>query len=186
MLYDHPVLRHMVRNCYPWRYQPILYQTIHVTAASIAFVLPFGAMISSNSFEYPVFCLRSDRMSYNSQRLDPICEEISPTDHQILCRGGTSSSLERLPSRLQLSKRESRNSRKQLEDLAYEISYLRAELQWHKESKQILLEFQERMFDVFQSMEDALSRASARIHESEHRYLKLWDHGSGDEASSRI
>lgn len=80
----------------------------------------------------------------------------------------------------------STDSGKQLEDIAYEMSYLRAELQWHKETKQVLLEFQERIFNVFQSMEDALSRASARIHESEYRYLKLWENGAGDELGDRI
>lgn len=146
----------------------------------------FKVMSSSKSFEYLVFCLRSDRMSHIPQRLDPISEEISPTDHRILCCGGTSSSLERLPSRLQQSKRISTDSRKQLEDIAYEMSYLRAKLQWHKETKQVLLEFQERMFNVFQSIEDTLSRASARIHESEYRYLKLWENSAGDELGDRI
>lgn len=66
------------------------------------------------------------------------------------------------------------------------MSYLRAKLQWHKETKQVLLEFQERMFNVFQSIEDTLSRASARIHESEYRYLKLWENSAGDELGDRI
>ncbi|OJJ83549.1 uncharacterized protein ASPGLDRAFT_48096, partial [Aspergillus glaucus CBS 516.65] len=58
--------------------------------------------------------------------LEPISEEVSPTDHEILRYGGTSSSLERLPSRLQQSKRASTDLRQQLEELAYEASYLRA------------------------------------------------------------
>ncbi|KAJ5120834.1 uncharacterized protein N7515_010222 [Penicillium bovifimosum] len=112
------------------------------------------------------------------QRLDPIYEEITPADHQILCLGGTSSNLERLQSRLQGAKRKSPDSRIQLEETAYEMSYLKAELQWHKETKQILLQFQESVFDIFGSLEDALARATARLHESERQYLMLWESNS--------
>ena len=111
---------------------------------------------------------------YIGQRLDPISEEITPADHQILCLGGTSSNLERLPSRLQHAKRKSPDLTTQLEEAAYEMSYLRAELQWHKETKQILLQFQENVFDIFSSLEDALTRATARLHESEQQYLMFW------------
>ncbi|KAF7516054.1 hypothetical protein PCG10_002498 [Penicillium crustosum] len=108
------------------------------------------------------------------QRLDPIYEEITPADHQILCLGGTSSNLERLQSRLQRAKRKSPDFKIQLEETAYEMGYLRAELQWHKETKQILLQFQETVFGIFGSLEDALARATARLHESEQQYLMLW------------
>ncbi|OKP09729.1 hypothetical protein PENSUB_4881 [Penicillium subrubescens] len=59
------------------------------------------------------------------------------------------------------------------------MSYLKAELQWHKETKQILLQLQERMYAVFNSLEDALSQATARLHESERQYLDLWQSESG-------
>ena len=127
-------------------------------------------------------------MSYAQQphRLEPITEELTPTDHRIQRSGGTSSNLERLPSRLQQSKRRSTDSKKQLEEAAYELSYLRAELQWHQETKQILLEFQERIFDVFQSIEDSLSRATVQMQESERRYLTIWEHGCGDNYNGSI
>lgn len=112
------------------------------------------------------------------QRLDPIYEEITPADHQILCLGGTSSNLERLQSRLQRAKRKSPDFKIQLEETAYEMSYLKAELQWHKETKQIFLQFQESVFDIFGSLEDALARATARLHESEQQYLMLWESNS--------
>ncbi|KAJ5302303.1 hypothetical protein N7508_007166 [Penicillium antarcticum] len=112
------------------------------------------------------------------QRLEPISEEITPADHQILCLGGTSSNLERLQSRLQRAKRRSPDFKIQLEETAYEMSYLRAELQWHKETKQILLQFQESMFDIFGALEEALTRATARLHDSEQEYLMLWNSNS--------
>jgi hypothetical protein len=119
---------------------------------------------------------------YHNQRLEPISEEITPIDHQILCLGGTSSNLDRLPSRLQRAKRASPDLKIQFEELAYEMSYLRAELQWHKETKQIFLQFQEKVVDVFTFLEDALSRANARLHESELQYMTLWESRSGNGA----
>lgn len=122
----------------------------------------------------------------SQQRLKPISEEITPTDHYILCCGGTTSNLERLPSRLQRSKRLSPDLETQMEEYAYEMSYLKAELHWHKETKQILLQLQQKMLEIFRAMEDALSQTTARLHESERCYLSLWDSGSGDEAESLI
>ncbi|KAJ5517501.1 hypothetical protein N7527_009061 [Penicillium freii] len=119
---------------------------------------------------------------YTSQRLDPISEEITPADHQVLCLGGTSSNLERLQSRLQHAKRKSPDFKIRMEETAYEMSYLRAELQWHKETKQILLQLQERVFDIFSSLEDALTQATERLHESEQQYLMLWESKSGSGA----
>lgn len=114
-------------------------------------------------------------MAQSARRLEPIAEELTPADHHVLCCGGTSSSLELLQSRLQKSKRASPDLRKQIEELAYEASYLRAELKWHKETKQIFLDLQERMHAIFQTMEDTLARATARIYESERRYFQLWE-----------
>ena len=123
---------------------------------------------------------------YSYQRLEPISEEITPTDHQILCLGGTSYNLERLPSRLQRAKQASPGMSCRLEELVYEMSYLKAELQWHKETKQILLQFQENMVDIFTSMENALSASTARLHESEYQYIMLWKASKANEPGGRI
>ena len=89
-----------------------------------------------NSLSMALVVFLSNTMSrYTGQRLDPISEEITPVDHQILCLGGTSSNLERLQSRLQCVKRQSPDFKTQLEETAYKMGYLRAELQWHKETK---------------------------------------------------
>ncbi|KAE8396866.1 hypothetical protein BDV37DRAFT_293109 [Aspergillus pseudonomiae] len=115
--------------------------------------------------------------------LDPITEEITPVDHEILRHGGTSSSIERLPSRLQRSKRASTDIRQQLEDLVYDASYLRAELQWQKESKQALLQFHEEMFHIFHKIEDMLVQVTARLRDSEQRYFEVLGfeaHGGND------
>ncbi|EKV10552.1 hypothetical protein PDIG_25340 [Penicillium digitatum PHI26] len=112
---------------------------------------------------------------YSPQRLAPISEEISPADHEVLRNGGSSSTIERLQSRLQPAKCRSPDFKTQLEQHVYEASYLKAELQWHKESKQIFLEFHERMSGIFSLMEDAITESMANLQEAERRYLSLWD-----------
>lgn len=107
--------------------------------------------------------------------LRTIPEEITPIDHELLRHGGTSSNIERLPFRLQQSKRSSSDLRQQVEDLVYEVSYLKAELQWQRESQQALQQFQERMFQLFHMLEDALAQTTSRLHESERSYLNLWN-----------
>ncbi|KAJ5417427.1 uncharacterized protein N7487_000977 [Penicillium crustosum] len=112
--------------------------------------------------------------TYNRYPLDTISEEITPTDHYILCGGGTSSCIERLPSRIQQYKKPP-SSRQQIEDLTYEISYLRAELQWQRESREIFLRFQRKMFEIFGMMEDELAQSTTRLEEARSNYLGLWD-----------
>ena len=120
------------------------------------------------------------------QRLRPIPEEVSPIDHEILCCRGTSSNLERLQSRLQRAKRSSPDIQKQLEDHAYKASYVKAELQWHKESKQIFLQFYEKITGIFSIMEDAIADSLARLHESERRYLSIWNLNSTEAQEGQI
>ncbi|KAJ5474002.1 hypothetical protein N7475_003568 [Penicillium sp. IBT 31633x] len=113
--------------------------------------------------------------TYNRYPLQTISEEITPTDHHIMRGGGTSSCVERLPSRIQQYKQTVPSSRQQIEDLTYETSYLRAELQWQRESRQIFLRFQKKMFDIFGMMEEELSQSTTRLEEARSNYLSLWD-----------
>ncbi|KAL4927722.1 uncharacterized protein BDV17DRAFT_299038 [Aspergillus undulatus] len=116
-----------------------------------------------------------------SSSLYSIPEEITPQDHQVLCHGGTSSNLERLPSRLQQHKSPSpRNTRSHLEDLAYETSYLKAELAWKAESMRSFFRFQEEMYIIFHKIEDALGDLNIRLQEAEQRYLGLWGVSVGE------
>lgn len=112
---------------------------------------------------------------YSGQRLEPISEEITPADHHVFCQGGTSSNLERLQSRLQAAKRRSPELLTQIEDMAYEMSYLKAELQWHKESKQLFLKFRDTVLALVQEMEDSIEHTTMRLYECEQNYLGLWD-----------
>jgi hypothetical protein len=97
-----------------------------------------------------------------------------PHRPQILDYGGTTSSIERLPSRLQRSKCSSTDLGQQLEDLTYEISSLTAEIQWQRESRQALLRFQGQMFRMFHTMEDALAQVTTTLQQCEERNFSLW------------
>jgi len=70
-------------------------------------------------------------------------------------------------TRLQQSKRASTDLHQQLEEITYEASYLRAELQWQKESKKALLHFREEIFGVFHLFEDAFVQVTTRLHDPE-------------------
>ena len=79
----------------------------------------------------------------------------------------------KLPSRLQQSKQASTDARQQLEELMYEDSYLQAELQWQKGSKQAMIHFWEEIFQTFHFLENALIQVTMRLHDSEQQYLSL-------------
>jgi hypothetical protein len=111
---------------------------------------------------------------YSPTSLYPIAEEVTPQDHQIFCHGGTTSNIERLPSSLRRSKVPTKSMKKQIEDLAYEVSYLKAEVSWHSETKQVLLQFHDQIYQIFHKVEDALAQVNARLEAAEQRYLGLW------------
>lgn len=164
------------------RHQPNVYTSYIIDPFSVRQLFSFSLKHVLVPFPGRFICafylspiLRAMAKYFNQHNLEPISEEITPTDHEILRHGGTSSNIERLPSRIQRSKLSSPNYRQKIEDLAYEVSYLKAEVQWQKENKQIFLQFHQRMFELFRAMEDALTQTCMRMEESEKRYLDLWD-----------
>ncbi|KAH8691906.1 hypothetical protein BGW36DRAFT_431148 [Talaromyces proteolyticus] len=114
-------------------------------------------------------------MAQTPNKLYPIEEEITPLDHQILRAGGSSSNLERLPSRLQQSKHQRSTSlREEIEELAYENSYLKAELAWNQEARRALMELHEKTFEAATMIRESLIRVNDRLRQCEDRYLELW------------
>jgi hypothetical protein len=102
-------------------------------------------------------------------------EEVTPIDHQILNAGGSTSILDRLPSRLQQSKgQRSLSVRDELEELAYENSYLKAELAWNKETRQVLIQLREKTLEAMSILEDALTETTTQLRQCDERYLELW------------
>jgi chromosome segregation ATPase len=114
-------------------------------------------------------------MAQTPNKLYPIEEEITPLEHQILLAGGSSSKLERLPSRLkQWKDQRSTSLREEIEELAYENSYLKAELAWNQEARRALMEFHEKTFEAATMIRESLIEVNHRLRESEDRYLELW------------
>ncbi|KAF5014890.1 hypothetical protein F66182_13970 [Fusarium sp. NRRL 66182] len=111
---------------------------------------------------------------FNPSPLYPI-EEVTPIDHQILNAGGSTSILDRLPSRLQQSKgQRSLSIRDELEELAYENSYLKAELAWNKETRQVLIQLREKALEAMSILEEALADTTSQLRRCDERYLELW------------
>jgi chromosome segregation ATPase len=114
-------------------------------------------------------------MAQTPNKLYPIEEEITPLDHQILRAGGSTSKLERLASRLQQSKHQrSTGIREEIEELAYENSYLKAELAWNQEARRALMDFHEKIFEAMTMIRESLIQVNHRLRESEDRYLEMW------------
>lgn len=111
---------------------------------------------------------------FKSSPLYPI-EEVTPVDHQILHVGGSTSTLDRLPSRLQQSKSQKCLSlRDELEELAYENSYLKAELTWNKETREVLMRLHGRTLEAVSVLREALAETTSQLRRCEERYLELW------------
>jgi hypothetical protein len=114
-------------------------------------------------------------MEQSTRNLYPIEEEITPLDHWILAAGGSTSHLERLPSRLQESKKHRpMGVREELEQLVYENSYLRAELAWNQEARRALMDLQEKSFQATTILREALVEANHRLKQCERHFLELW------------
>lgn len=117
--------------------------------------------------------------SFKSTWLHPI-EEVTPVEHRILHAGGSTSTLDRLPSRLQQYKsQKSLSLRDKLEELAYENSYLKAELTWNKETREVLLRLHGRTLEAVSTLEEALAETTSQLQRCEERYLELWGISSG-------
>ncbi|EER41747.1 conserved hypothetical protein [Histoplasma capsulatum H143] len=120
-------------------------------------------------------------VSFKRTSLPSIPEEISPLDHQILLHGGTTSHLERLPSRVQKAKHRSSSCyvEDQILDLTFENSYLRAELSLHEEYRHALMNLKSIVIYVSGMMEEMLSETTQQLNEADKNYLKL--HGITEE-----
>jgi hypothetical protein len=118
---------------------------------------------------------------FKSSPLYPI-EEVTPVDHQILHAGGSNSTLDRLPSRLQQSKNQrSLGLRDELEELAYENSYLKAELAWNKETRQVLMRLHGKTLEAVTVLSEALTETTSQLRRCEERYLQLWGIAPGSQ-----
>lgn len=102
-------------------------------------------------------------------------ETFTRIDHFIFRKGGATSNTERLPSQLRESKKVMYpDPKKRIEELTYEVGYLRAELSFYKESNQALHELQQRLYDILRTMDEMLSQTNSALKQCTERYLKIW------------
>ncbi|PGG97515.1 hypothetical protein AJ80_09684 [Polytolypa hystricis UAMH7299] len=113
--------------------------------------------------------------------LPPIPEEISPLDHQVMLNGGTSSAIERLPSRIQNAKQRSSSyyEEDRVQELTFENSYLRGEIFHREQYRHVLLKLKTMMEYVSGLMEEALSETATKLKEADQEYLL--NNGIGEE-----
>ena len=130
----------------------------------------------ANFYHLPV----SDKMDRLKPRpLYPI-DEVTPVDDQIRRVGGSTSTLDRLPSRLQQSKyKRSTSLRDEMEELAYENGSLKAELAWNREKRQALMQLKDKYSETVSILRDALAETESRLQQCDARYLELWGISSG-------
>jgi predicted acylesterase/phospholipase RssA len=101
--------------------------------------------------------------------------EVTALDHLIGDHGGTTSTLECLPHRLRLTKeKEPETLKEHIEKLTRENGYLRQELAYYKETREILMRLYGSINESHRLMEDALCEASKGFATSEQRLLEYW------------
>lgn len=101
--------------------------------------------------------------------------EVTALDHCIEDHGGTTSTLDCLPHRLRITKeKKSRTMKEHMEDLTREIGYLRQELAYYKDTREVLMRFHESISDSHRVMKVALCEMSKGVAISEQRLLDYW------------
>ena len=99
--------------------------------------------------------------------------ELSPLDHRILMAGGTTTTIERLPSQMQQAKAARQASLlKQNLDLVRENGRLRKEIAFYQGREQSLLSLFEKCVEVQDCLKEATQTASTDIARHEDRLLK--------------
>ena len=107
--------------------------------------------------------------------------EITPLDHYISSSGGTTSTIENLPHRLQITKRQPRpTTGKRLEELVRENGYLRQELALQKELLDAMVTLHGKTVDAYKTLKLALREISQKRMQSEQRLLEYWGLDIGD------
>jgi hypothetical protein len=100
--------------------------------------------------------------------------EPKPLDHRILQHGGTTSTLDILPHRVQLSKSQPVDSASRIEELIHEVDYLRKEIVRLKKREEALLGLRECFIQVFYSSRTALQQFSDKAMAADRELSGYW------------
>jgi len=107
--------------------------------------------------------------------------DIVALDDQIARNGGTTSTYEQLPHRLQISKqRRPISSAERVVELTRTNGYLLQELAYHKDTRTADMNFHETMMELHAKLEDALKERSEKRADAESTLLSYWGIDFGD------
>ena len=100
--------------------------------------------------------------------------DVTALDHLVEDYGGTTSTLECLPHRLQMRKKKPKNLKERIEDLTVENGYLQDELAYYKDTRAVLMRFFDNIDESHRMMKGAIYEASKDVAISEQRLLGYW------------
>ncbi len=107
--------------------------------------------------------------------------DIVALDDQIARNGGTTSTYEQLPHRLQISKqRRPISSAERVVELTRTNGYLLQELAYHKDTRAADMKFHETVVELHAKLEDALKERSQKRADAESTLLSYWGIDFGD------
>ena len=107
--------------------------------------------------------------------------DVVALDDQIARNGGTTSTYEQLPHRLQISKhRRPISSAERVVELTRTNGYLLQELAYHKDNRAADMKFHETVLELHAKLEDALKERSQKRADAESTLLSYWGIDFGD------
>ena len=113
--------------------------------------------------------------AFRSRPMSSRAGDILPIDRRIASNGGTTSTYEQLPHRLNIAKHHKPFTLKEhVASLTYENGYLREELAYYKSVKAAETKFHSQMITTCGEMHKALEERSRAESEAETRLLEYW------------
>ncbi len=107
--------------------------------------------------------------------------DVAALDDQIARNGGTTSTYEQLPHRLQISKQNCpASSAERVIELTRTNGYLLQELAYHKDTRAADMKFHETVADLHVKLDDALKERSQKRADAESTLLSYWGIDFGD------
>ena len=117
--------------------------------------------------------INADTMYFRQQLFGINTAEITPLDHHIVMRGGTTSTIDMLPHRLDITKKRPPQSLPEnLMELTYEIGYLRQEIARYKEVQEAIGFLYAKTVEAFQLLEHGIEEKNIRQRLISHREIQ--------------
>ena len=113
--------------------------------------------------------------AFRERRVSGRAGDIGALDDQIARKGGTTSTIEELPHRLQISKKQKRlTPAERVVELTRTNGYLLQELAYHKDARAAEMRFYEKVIKLRAGLEDALKERAQTRTRAEASLLDYW------------